>query len=288
MPYSLPPWLQPADTTRDYLSGLQLGANIAHQSQALQEARERTAIEAQTRQQELERRMAEETQRLMQQKAYHDELISLREQQLQNESQRVQATTQALAQKSLAQQEYQKRVASGEDPAKVMMELGPGMGMSGLPSMFGRRPPMKPGPVEAFPVTMGGEKIPGVFSVPTSTGGMRTMDLPGYKPPGFSTSQQNAAAHYLQVRRKELSDSIIGRPDAAKNKPILDQISTIDQQITQLLPALRTGQAPDGGPQVHEMKKNPKTGRWEVAAPVKNEEVATQDETGDDDGTEYE
>lgn len=294
--YSIPPWIQPADTARQYLSGLQLGSNIARQSQALEQQRERTAMEAEIRQKELERRMAEETQRMMMQKAYHDEVISLREKQLQNEAQRVQAATSAIAAKSAAQQEYQRRVQGGEDPAKVMMELGPGMGMgASMGALLRKKTAAPPGPVEAFPVNLGGRSIPGLVSVPSAGGGMTVRDVPGFKAEGLSSADRTAAANYLKDLKKEKIKALPFKPTLkedlpkweAKNKAALDEIASIDQQIKDLLPGLKPKKGSTEAP-IREVIRNPKTGRLEVSKAAAAAPAPSTDEDETEDGADLE
>lgn len=269
--YSIPPWIAPADTARQYLSGVQIGVNLSRQSQELGMQRERLAVETAVRQKEIESRMAEEQQRLMMQQAYHDQVVSLRQRQLEDEAAKNKVAMAAVASKALAQEQYRQRVAAGEDPQKVMLELGPSMGGgAGLSAAFRAKGTPAAGPVEAFDVNYHGKPIPGVFSVPTGTGGMTTRNMPGYRAPGETPADRREAASYLKALRTELVKDLPLRPSdktklpawQQRNKIALDQIAEYDRRIRELLPALGGKGAKD---EVRTVQRNPKTGRLELA-----------------------
>jgi hypothetical protein len=157
MPFPIPatPWLKPADQSEEYMRGAQLGLQAG-------EARNRTAMQAQQMQQQaaqhaqqidmakqrLEQQaqheqMALQVQQEMQQKkalvdqqkievakSYHESQLGLQQQKLDEAKQKMQAQVQATAQKAASMMEYESRVKGGEDPNKVMMEIGPRMGAS--------------------------------------------------------------------------------------------------------------------------------------------------------------
>lgn len=129
--YEIPSWIRPpGNLAQDYLSGLQAGSQIAHQRAALQQQAQISAVNAQVQQQQLQMQAERQRQQIEMQRAYHDQVTSLRQQQLAEQQQKIQTATQMAASKFAAQQAYSKRVQSGEDPAKVLLELGPAMGAS--------------------------------------------------------------------------------------------------------------------------------------------------------------
>lgn len=129
--YSIPSWIHgPGNLAQDYLSGLQAGSQIAHQRAALQQQSQISAMNAQVQQQQLQMAAERQRQQIEMQRAYHDQITNLRQQQLAEQQQKIGMATQMAAQKFAAQQAYQSRVQKGEDPARVLLELGPSMGAS--------------------------------------------------------------------------------------------------------------------------------------------------------------
>jgi hypothetical protein len=129
--YEIPNWIKgPGNLAQDFLSGLQAGSQIAHQRAALQQQAQISAVNAQVQQQQLQMQAERQRQQIEMQRAYHDQVTQIRQQQLADQQQKIGMATQMAAQKFAAQQAYSKRVASGEDPAKVLLELGPSMGAS--------------------------------------------------------------------------------------------------------------------------------------------------------------
>lgn len=141
----IPPWLnRSADPASYFLPARheawnEIGemARIQQASAALAESARRTDMELQM---ERERSQAEQNvkqQQLEIAKAYHDSETGLQVQKLEEAKRMNSMRIQQFAQSAAAKQEYQQRVASGEDPAKVGLELGPRMGVpgSGLASL---------------------------------------------------------------------------------------------------------------------------------------------------------
>lgn len=290
MPYAIPPWIQPADTARNYLAGLQLGANIAQANQRLQAQREEAAMEAEIRTRQLEEQSQERRQRIMLDTSYKEQMLGLQERQLQETQKKNQFAVETAARKFAAQQAFRARVQSGEDPAKVMLEMGPLMGASsGDFSAALRQTSARPaGPVEAFPVTYEGKAVPGLLGVQTAGGGMRTVGIPGFKPEGTTSADRNMAASYLKSQRSELVKSLPPKPRAAENlpkweaetAPVRQEIADLDRKIRGLLPAL--GEAAPalsvGGNTVRRVGRDPKTGRFKLLPPVPQDQLKSHDE----------
>lgn len=118
--YAIPNWIQPADEAGHYARGLQIGAQIG---------------EAQAAQLQQQHQME-----LAQQKNQFAQAMELRDQQLKaNQDARAQAElglrASEAARKTEGMMEYQRRVQAGEDPMKVILEVGPKIGMTG-PTLF--------------------------------------------------------------------------------------------------------------------------------------------------------
>lgn len=129
--YPLPPWLTPrTDPAQAFVTSMHLGAQIAQQQNQLQAEQERAQMETQARQQALQQQTLRAQQQIEMQRAYHDAVVGLRQDQLDQVSQANQLKAQVAARKFAAQQQFRQRVAAGEPASKVMMELGPEMGAS--------------------------------------------------------------------------------------------------------------------------------------------------------------
>lgn len=109
MPAILPPWLVAADPASQAQAGLRLGSGIGAE-QASQ--------------------LYQQQQQLMQQARQAEEQ---RQFQLQYQLQQAQQQREAekAARSYAAQAEYERRIRAGEDPTKIILELGPRMGLSG-------------------------------------------------------------------------------------------------------------------------------------------------------------
>lgn len=265
MPYGIPPWIQPADTTRNYMAGLQIGVNISQANQRMDMERERMQMETELKQRQMERQMEETRSRLATQQAYHDQLISLRQQQLQGMEQKNRLATTAAASKLAAQQQYRQRVAGGEDAAKVMMELGPAMGAGAGDigaAMRATRGAQKPVWIPADTAT----GAPGHFETPSGA-----VHIPPRVTPANNMAMINATVSELKARRKLLSDSLQPREPVdpglkAQYQMKKRQIDAISSQIDELLPGLKALQ---GGGGVRTIERDPKTGRMVLRAPSK-------------------
>lgn len=235
-PMMIPPWIQPADTARQYATGVQLGVNIAQQTQRLQAQREQEAIASEMRLRQLQEQSEERRQRIEMDRAYHDQVVGLRQQQLEEAAQKNQMATRLAATKFAAQQEYRARVAAGDDPAKVMLELGPAMGagssnigMAMRASKIAEKPQWVPANAETG--------APGHFETPTGS-----VHIPAAMRVQNNTALINATVSELKARRKAINDSLatIIRPNTpelkAQQAKGLADIEAINQRIAQILP----------------------------------------------------
>lgn len=161
---SIVPWVQGADPAR-YFGPMfgeaanassrraQLGQEMMRmQMQQAQHAAELQAHqEQQAQEMELKKQVMQQNQLMDQQRnaitqQYHQQQNAIKEQQAQEASKKNALAAQNMAAKSSAMMQYQQRVQSGEDPNKVMMELGPRMSggsMGGMGSILkqGAPPP---------------------------------------------------------------------------------------------------------------------------------------------------
>jgi len=135
--YPIPPWLnQQPDTASAFLNGYRASAQIAQEQQRLAQEKEQAQMQMALKEKELKASTAHDQALLYVTRAYHEQQINLRNATLEQTKQRVDAQTRAAAQKFQAQQQYQKRLQdlmgtgmTEEDAAKTaMLELGPQMG----------------------------------------------------------------------------------------------------------------------------------------------------------------
>ncbi len=220
------------------MAGLQIGVNISQANQRMEMERERVQMETEVRQRQMDRQMEETRARLATQQAYHDQLISLRQQQLQDAEQKNRLATTAAASKLAAQQQYRQRVAAGEDASKVMLELGPAMGAGAGDigaAMRATRGPQKPVWIPADTAT----GAPGHFETPSGA-----VHIPPRVPPEKSTQMLNATLSVLRERQKRIIGEMSPREPAdpglkARWLKQKSEIDAIDRQIETLLPGLR-------------------------------------------------
>lgn len=141
MDYPLPPWLSP--NAAQGWGGLALDAaksraNIQMERDRLSQQAATASMEAQQRSQEtaqanqakaqqLDYEHTMEQQKIAIETQYKQQQIGLQTQDLELAQKKFDAQTQQAAQMALVQHTYAKRVAAGEDPQKVIMELGPEM-----------------------------------------------------------------------------------------------------------------------------------------------------------------
>lgn len=132
MAYEIPSWIRPpGNLAQDWLSGMQAGAGIARQRAELQQQAQIANLHADVQAQQMQMQAERQRQMLQMQKAYHDQITQIRQDQLAQQQQKIDLANQTAARKMMATMEYQKRVSGGEDPSAVMLELGPVMGASG-------------------------------------------------------------------------------------------------------------------------------------------------------------
>lgn len=220
------------------MAGLQIGVNISQANQRMDMERERMQMETQVRERQMERQMEETRTRLATQQAYHDQLISLRQQQLQGMEQKNRMATTAAASKLAAQQQYRQRVAGGEDAAKVMMELGPAMGAGAGDigaAMRATRGAQKPTWIPADTAT----GAPGHFETPSGA-----VHIPPRVTPANNMAMINATVSELKARRKMITDEMTPREPSdptlkARWLKQRSEVDTLNRQIEGLLPGLR-------------------------------------------------
>lgn len=115
---TIPPWLAPkADEAENFLRGYQTGAQISEAQSRLAVQSQQVAEQSLRRQQELEI-----------DKAYKQAMLQMNQSEL-AERKRVNDLNMLKSSRMFAAQEqYRRRVAAGEDPMKVGLEIGPMMG----------------------------------------------------------------------------------------------------------------------------------------------------------------
>lgn len=243
----MPSWIKPADTPANYLSGVQIGVGIAQANQRLAAQREQAAIEAEVQTRRIQAQMEESRQRLAIQQAYHDQVLALRQGELEDAAAKNAMGMRVMASKLAAQQSYRERVAAGEDPSKVMLELGPAMGAAAGDvgaAMRVSRGPQKPTWIPADPAS----GAPGHFETPSGA-----VHIPPRVTPASNTALINSTVSELKARRKLIIDSMSPiEPVDPKRKQVWSKqqkdLADINQRIESLLPGVRAlqGEAPAG------------------------------------------
>jgi len=120
--YNLPSWLetQPGDIAKQFVSGLQVGAQLGEARNKLAASQQQAAMETQVKQQQLEANTLQQAQELQVSKAYKDQQIALQQQQIEAAQQKVALATAQAARQFQFQKSYQNRygelVASGKTP----------------------------------------------------------------------------------------------------------------------------------------------------------------------------
>lgn len=134
MEYPIPPWLHgvsPGEIGQLYQNAQRAGAQIQMEQQRLSQESQQAQMALQAKQEAAKQDQMRQAQQMQIEKAYHDSEIGLRKSQLEQTQKELQQKTQIAAQTFQAKQQAQQRIAAGEDPQKVWMELGPMMGVTG-------------------------------------------------------------------------------------------------------------------------------------------------------------
>lgn len=121
---SIPPWLIPADPAQHYARGIALGLQGSQQQAEQAIAQQRIAAAQAQAQQE----MLVSQQRMAVQQQLAEQEAALKGQELGMEQEAIAAKIEEAGRREAAQREYQSRVAGGEDPMNVLLEMGPLMG----------------------------------------------------------------------------------------------------------------------------------------------------------------
>lgn len=264
MAFEIPPWIRPADTATEYARGMSLGVQIAQQTQRIQAQQEAAAMEAALKMQQIERESEFERQRIAVQDAYNQERLNLERQQLDQVGAVNQMKIAEMAKQFAAQEQYRQRVAGGEDPAKVGLELFPLLGMGAGDfgaAMRSQRSPAT-GPVQGQPVLgPGGEAIPGMIATPGASGGQVVHNVPGYRPEGISPGEKDAMRTILEKRKQAILDDMpLHQPKSGpafeKWNQDLEAVRKIDEQINGLYPWLTNMTATATAPAVRRIGRD--------------------------------
>lgn len=234
--YPIPNWIsRPADTPAAYTQGIQIGAQIAQERNRMQMQAEQAAMNAAIRQQEAERESIRQQQRIEIDKAYQQAQIGLRKQQLDQAAASIALRTSQAARQFAAQQTYQRRIMAGEDPAKVMLEIGPQMtsSLSGFSSIYKAAQPVVP----FQPTTQSVGKADLVQVAPNRWQQIvRTRE----EVPGRLTQKERARITELRDERKLLAEQI-GNPALAEFMPPeqykagTNRLAQINKEIKQIV-----------------------------------------------------
>lgn len=231
--YPIPPWLHgnnPTELAALAQAGQKASIQFGMERQRMQQQQQMAEMELVAKQAAQEQAQMRQAQELQVEKAYKDASLGLRQQELAQQEQRINSQVKVASQKAMAQAEASRRIAAGEDPSKVWMEMGPMLGApaSSMAALAGGQTPMnypgaqtieglpedlfkgvQTGPrtraivrlpqkfegssVSSVPVTdENGEPIEGVFGVPNATGGVSIHNVP--KKTGYEAAQANLAS----------------------------------------------------------------------------------------------
>lgn len=247
MAFEIPPWIRPADTATEYSRGLALGAQIAQQNQRLAAQQEQAAMEAAIRTQQIQREAELERTRVAVQEAYNQQRLDLERQQLDSYAAANNAKVMDAARQFAAQEEYRQRVAAGEDPATVGLELFPllGLGAGDWGAAMRSRATPDEGPVQGQAVLgPNGEVLPGLIATPSASGAPVVRNIPGFRPEGIGPGEKNAMRVILEKRKKDIQDEMPpskprkSGPELDAWNQSLERIRQINEQINALYPGL--------------------------------------------------
>ncbi len=155
--YPTPPWLnrQGTDPATAFVGAFRAGASVAIEKAQLAQQSERAAMAAAIKQQESEQQALRDQQKIAIDSAQFDAQVGLKQQSLDIAHERIVQSAKMAAVRFQVQEEYRRRVAAGEDSQKVLLELGPSMGIrEGLTSLA--KAPME------LMVPGGAEEVPGL------------------------------------------------------------------------------------------------------------------------------
>lgn len=157
--YPFPNWIRPPDIADEYSRGLELGQRAASEQQRLQ-----------FQQIQAERDHMMETQRMQIQKAYQDQQIQLRQQEVKQAQQKIDLETQDAARRLEGYKRFQAAVQGGEDAVQAAMKYLPGTGEAGgvgtLAQAFEKQRQMLKAGGDPHVETYGGHKflvVPGEY-----------------------------------------------------------------------------------------------------------------------------
>lgn len=294
---TLPNWLVAADPAAQYAKGLGLGIQAGGQQAEQALAAQRLVAQ----QAEAANQLALEAQR----SATRDELArqELAMRQAEDESQRRLRESEILQAASAygARQDYQSRVAAGEDPLKVLMELGPSMGGQQGAEAANIRYQMEKqklaakrriggeGPLQGQPV-MGpdGKPVEGLIAVPSASGEGYTVHPLRPAVAAMSDYQRESlidrAERQIDALVKENPSLAFEKPDEAwpqrrkdAHKAGRARIDALRQRID-ALDSQAMGQGPAAAPAAGgaaTLRYDPATGKFLPAATTAQAAIAT-------------
>lgn len=230
--YPIPPWLHgnnPTELAALAQAGMRSRQQFDIERQRMQQQSQMAEMELAAKQAAQEQAQMRQSQDLQVEKAYKDASLGLRERELNQQQQKVDFQIKSASQKAMAQAEASSRIAAGEDPTKVWMEMGPELGMTanamasltrkgpgefpgaqaieGLPENYlgvqtgpGTRQVVRlpekfqGGSVQGIPVLdpVSGEPIEGAYAIPSPSGGVSVHNAP--KMTGYEAAAKNLAS----------------------------------------------------------------------------------------------
>lgn len=244
--YSLPSFLRgntPGELGQLAHAGATLELEKARLAQQAQEQQALMSVRAEQAAQAHEQAQAQ----METEKAYHQIQTTLRQRELDQQNQMIQARTLQAAQKFQAQQQYQRAIEGGMDPEQAILEFGPAMGQSSSSVAIAQARATRPrwAQVPETMVEMNGNRF--MKAVNPTTGAATYHPLREPKPPKSAITPYQQI-QILQRRRSALtkdSPFVEGQePTSEKLKSAYNQFSSELKKIDRQIEALQSGNVP--------------------------------------------
>lgn len=229
------PWLRPADPASHFIQAYHAAGQLAAERARLQHQSQLQAVQMAVRQQEQEQRSLEEQQRMAMEKAYHDQEMGLREQQLAATQERIKQSADIALQR-WKQSQAQQQIANAFRERSVAVQEGR------LDKALAPPEPLVANPIKDTE----GNVVPGMHQY-----GNRAIQDPGYV--GTLAGQRTEKFHATQnrlsmlkaARTQILKDygTYLGRTTPPANKDLAatvakarNDLAKIDTEMNQLAP----------------------------------------------------
>ena len=284
MPYPFPNWIQPPDLAGQYARGLQLGQQAAEEQARMQ-----------MQQEQHQRDYMLEQQRLQVTKAYQDQQIALRKQELQQYQADINIKTQDAARRLEGYNKFQAAINAGEDAVGAALKYLSGTGEAGgvgtIAAAYERERRMKATPGEPEVKTFNGHQflvVPGEYGQrpqyhslsqdPLSrqliTGEIRDMERDRDEVQKRLAKMEEENLFLLDP--EDSSENKLKKAIRGRYKELQAQLSTMTQDIKNARRSAGGGAAtPSSAPAPSEAPPAPGVRPWDAQAPGVGLQVPT-------------